>query len=242
VLQAGSQLAGRLTPIIAGQLLTSVQSPAGRGILLGGLPGVPPAAVVILGAGVLGTSAARAFVGLGAQVTVLEQDIKKLQQIEENLDGRVTTMISNEYNIERAVKFADVLLGAVMVPGRRSPILVSRKMVASMRPRSVIIDFSIDQGGCVETSRPTTLREQTYVEEGVIHHCVPNFTAVVSRTTSYAVTNAALPYLQAVADHGPLGAFRHEPALLKGFNLYQGRLANKEVADAMDRELEADLG
>jgi alanine dehydrogenase len=242
VLQAGSQLAGRLTPIIAGQLLTSVQPPGGRGILLGGLPGVPPAAVVILGSGVLGTSAARAFLGLGAQVTVLEKDVQKLQQLEENLGGRVTTMISNEYNVQRVVKFADVLLGAVMISGQRSPVLVTRQMVASMRPGSVIIDFSIDQGGCVETSRPTTLREQTYVEEDVIHHCVPNFTAVVSRTTTYAVTNAALPYLLAVADHGPLGALSHEPALLKGFNLYQGNLTNKEVADALGREVEADLG
>ncbi|HSG15294.1 MAG TPA: alanine dehydrogenase [Anaerolineae bacterium] len=242
VLQAGSQLAGRLTPIIAGQLLTSVQPPAGRGILLGGLPGVPPAAVVILGAGVLGTSAARAFLGLGAQVTVLEKDVQKLQQLEEALDGRVTTMISNAYNIERTVKFADVLLGAVMIPGRRSPVLVTREMVRSMRLGSVIIDFSIDQGGCVETSRPTTLRDQTFVEEGVIHHCVPNFTAAVSRTTSYAVTNAALPYLLAVADEGPLGALSHEPALVKGFNLYQGGLANKEVAAALGREVEADLG
>ncbi|MFN2221364.1 MAG: alanine dehydrogenase [Candidatus Promineifilaceae bacterium] len=241
VLQAGSQLAGRLTPVIAGQLLTSAQPPVGRGILLGGLPGVPPAAVVILGAGILGTSAARAFLGMGAQVTVLEKDVRKLQQLEENLGGRVTTMVSNEYNIERAVKFADVLLGAVMVPGRRSPILVSREMVASMRPGSVIIDFSIDQGGCVETSRPTTLRDQTYVEEGVIHHCVPNFTAVVGRTTSYAVTNAALPYLLAVAEHGPLGALRYRPELRKGFNLYQGRLVNRQVAAEMGREVEADL-
>ena len=135
----------------------------------------------------MGTSAARAFLGLGAQVTVLEKDVQKLQQLEENLGGRVTTMISNEYNIKRVVKFADVLLGAVMISGQRSPVLVTREMVASMRPGSVIIDFSIDQGGCVETSRPTTLDDPTYVAHEVVHYCVPNMTANVPRTASRAL-------------------------------------------------------
>jgi alanine dehydrogenase len=224
VLQPTSYIAGRLTPIIAGQLLTSVQPPVGRGILIGGLPGVPPAAVVIIGGGVLGASAARAFVGLGAQVTVLESDISKLEKLEEMLDGRITTMISNEYNLKRVAKFADVLIGAVMIPGRRSPILVTREMVRRMRPGSVIIDFAIDQGGCVETSRPKTLR-----------------TAVTGRTTSYAITNAALPYLMAVARHGMVGALEREPALVRGLNLYQGNLVHPEVAAALGREVEFNI-
>lgn len=238
VLRPASQIAGRMAPIIAGHLLTSVQPPAGRGILLSGLPGVPPAAVVILGAGVLGTSAARAFVGVGAQVTVLDRDVAKLQHLEDMLNGQITTMVSNEYNLNRVVQFADVLIGAVMIPGRRAPVLVSREMVRWMRPGSIIIDFAIDQGGCVETSRPTTLRDQTFVAEEVIHHCVPTMTAVVGRTTSYAITNAALPYLLAVAEFGPAEAAHRETALSRGINLLQGQLVHPEVARALGQTVE----
>ncbi|MGD2049051.1 MAG: alanine dehydrogenase, partial [Chloroflexota bacterium] len=159
-----SEIAGRLSPIIAGRLL--MNNKGGRGILLSGIPGVPPAAIVILGGGVLGFNAARAFLGLGAQVTVLDRDIRKLQHLDDAFSGRVTTMISIEYNLNRAIAFADVLVGCVLVPGQRAPVLVSREMVRQMRPGSVIIDFSIDQGGCVATSRPTTLRDQTYADEG----------------------------------------------------------------------------
>ena len=234
-----SEIAGRLAPIIAGQLIMNTHG--GRGTLLSGLPGVPPAAVVVLGAGVLGVNAARAFLGLGAQVTILDRDIHRLQKLDDVLGGRVTTMISNEYNLQRAVEFADVLVGCVLIPGRRAPILVRREMVRRMRSRSVIIDYSIDQGGCVETSRPTTLRDQTYVEEGVIHFCVPNTTAAVARTTSYAITNAALPYLLAIGQYGLLGQHRHMAALGLGMNLYKGRLSNASVASALGRKLEIDL-
>jgi alanine dehydrogenase len=150
-------------------------------------------------------------------------------------------MISNEYNLQRAVEFADVLVGCVLIAGQRAPVLVSREMVRRMRPGSAIIDFSIDQGGCVETSRPTTLRDQTYTEEGVIHSCIPNLTAMVARTTSYAITNAALPYLLAVAEHGLLGSYRVIPSLIQGINLYQGALAHAGIAAAMGRELDTDL-
>ncbi len=209
-----SEVAGRLTPIIAGQLLMSTHSQrrpmgrlsagesGGRGILLSGIPGVPPAAIVILGGGVLGSSAARAFLGLGAQVTVLDADVKRLRHLDDIFGGRITTMLSNEYNLNRVVEFADVLVGCVLVPGRRAPVLISRDMVRRMRHGSVIIDFAIDQGGCVQTSRPTTLRDQTFVDEGVIHHCVPNMTATVARTASHALTNAVLPYLQSVGAYG----------------------------------------
>lgn len=234
-----SEIAGRLAPIIAGQLMMNTHG--GRGTLLTGLPGVPPAAVVILGAGVLGINAARAFLGLGAQVIVLDRDVRKLQKLDETFHGRVITMISNEFNLHRAADFADVLVGCILVPGQRAPILLSREMVRRMRPRSVLMDFSIDQGGCAETSRPTTLRDPTYVEEGVIHFCVPNVTASVARTTSYAITNAALPYLLAIGRHGLLGQHRHMIALSQGMNLYKGKLSNIVVAGALGREIEIDL-
>lgn len=234
-----SEIAGRLSPIIAGRLL--MNNKGGRGILLSGIPGVPPAAIVILGGGVLGVNAARAFLGLGAQVTVLDRDIRKLQHLDDAFGGRVTTMISIEYNLNRAIAFADVLVGCVLVPGQRAPVLVSREMVRQMRPGSVIIDFSIDQGGCVATSRPTTLRDQTFVDEGVIHFCVPNYTAAVARTASHALTNAVVPYLLAVGESGLLGALKLEPSLVRGINLYQGGLAHPGVASALGRELETDL-
>ncbi|RME44847.1 MAG: alanine dehydrogenase [Caldilineae bacterium] len=239
VLLPTSQVAGRLAPIIAGRLLTT--RGGGRGILLSGIPGVPPAAVVILGAGVLGTNAARAFLGLGAQVTVLDKDARKLQQLDDLLGGRVTTMLSTEYNLRRAVAFADVLVGAVLVPGRRAPVLVTREMVRRMRPGSVIIDFAIDSGGCVETSRPTSLRGQTFVEEGVIHHCVPNMPAAVARTASYALTNAALPYLLAIGQEGLEGALQNHLPLRRGVNLLRGELASPALAAALGRTPEVDL-
>lgn len=222
-----SEITGRLAPVLAGQLLMTTSN-GGRGALLSGIPGVPAAAVIIIGGGVLGSNAARAFLGLGAQVTVLDQDIRKLQRLDELYNGQITTMLSNDYNLRRVVEFADVLVGAVLVPGRRAPLLVSRDMVRRMRPGSVILDFAIDQGGCVETSRPTTLRDQTYVEEHVIHHCVPNITAAVARTASHALTNAIQPYLLAVANHGLEDALNLHPALRPGLAVCQGKLTNTE--------------
>ncbi len=245
ILLTASEVAGRLAPHVAANLLRSNQDfPGGRnglGILLSGLPGVPPAAVVIVGGGVLGFNAARAFVGAGAEVIVLDKRVQKLRQFDQEFGGRVTTMFSNEYNLKRVVKFADVLVGAIFVHGQRAPILVTREMVRSMKPGSVIIDFSIDQGGCVETSRPTTLRDPAYVAEGVIHHCVPNLTASIARTTSHAVSNAALPYLLNIAGNGLLGAIKADPALVQGINLYQGSLVHPVVAAALGQEAEGDL-
>lgn len=241
VLVSASQVAGRLAPALAGQLLRSDRGTPGqqqgRGILLAGIPGVPPAAVVIIGGGTLGSNAAGAFMGMGAEVTVLDRNLRKLQYIDERFNGRVTTMFANKYNLQRAVKFADVLVGAVLLPGQRAPILVTREMVRSMRPGSVIIDFSIDEGGCVETSRPTTLRDPSYLYEGVVHYCVPNMTSVVARTTSYAVTNAALPYLRSIGEYGILGALQRQPGLRRGINLYQGELTHVQVAAALGRKV-----
>ncbi|MDR7422864.1 MAG: alanine dehydrogenase [Armatimonadota bacterium] len=222
VLHPTSEVAGRLAPIIAGSLLETMTCrapegrPEGRGILLGGVPGVPPANVVILGAGVVGGNAARAFLGLGAQVTVLDANIARLQALDERLGGRVITMPATPLAVEKATAFADVLIGAVYVPGQRAPVLVTREMVRAMRPRAVIVDFSIDQGGCVETSRPTTHRDPVFVEEGVIHYCVPNVPARVARTGSHALTNVSLPYLLEIGRAGPEAAFRANRALRRG--------------------------
>ncbi len=195
VLLAASEIAGRLAPIIAGNLL---MSDGGRGVLLGGLPGIPPAAVVVLGAGVLGSTAAHAFLGVGAQVVILDNDIDKLRGLEKELNGHVTTMYATPTNINRAVLFADVLVGAAAVAGERAPLLVQESQVKAMRRGSIIIDYAIDEGGCIATSRPTTRRNPTFTTHQVIHYCVPNITAAVGRTTSKAITYAALPYLLGV--------------------------------------------
>lgn len=232
-----SEIAGRLAPVIAGQLLMTTAG--GRGALLSGIPGVPPAAVVIFGGGILGSNTARAFLGTGAQVTVLDHEIRRLQRIDTLFAGKVTTMVASEYNIRRAVRYADVLVGAVLQPGQRAPILVEKEMVRQMRPGAVIIDFAIDQGGCIATSRPTTLRSPTYVELGVTHYCVPNVTASVARTTSYAINNAALSYLLNMVDL-PDG-LAQVPALARGVNLYQGKLAHPGIAAALGKEIDKQL-
>lgn len=234
-----SEVAGRLAPFVAGQLLMS--NNGGRGTLLSGIPGVPRGAVAIIGGGVLGSNAARAFLNMGAQVVVLDSDMERLQRLDETLNGRVTTMISSGYNLERVTEFADVVVGAVLTPGRRAPLLITRKMIQRMRPGAVIIDFSIDQGGFAETSRPTTLRDPFYIVDGIIHHCVPNMTAAVARTTSYGLTNALLPYLVDLGDRGLNGLLKSKPHFASGINLIQGKIANREVAQALGRELEIDL-
>lgn len=222
VLIPTSQVAGRMAPTIAGQLLTSMMG--GRGILLSGIPGVPPAAVIIIGAGVLGTSAARAFLGVGAQVTVLDNQFTKLESLENVFGGQITTLLSTHYNLDRVLRFADVVVGAVLVPGQRSPILLTRKMLRTMRSRAVFIDYSIDQGGCAETSRPTTHRDPTFVEEGVIHYCVPNVPARVARTASHALTNAALPHLLEIGARGVEGALEADAALRRGLQVRAGMI------------------
>jgi alanine dehydrogenase len=222
VLAAASTVAGRMAPIIAGPLLESAGG--GRGILLSGIPGVPPAAVVIIGAGVVGTNATRAFIGVGAQVTVLDNNYGKLEVVDREFDGRATTLLATRYNLDRVLRFADVVVGAVLVPGQRAPVLLTRKMIRTMRPRAVFIDFSIDQGGCAETSRLTTHRDPTYVEEGVIHYCVPNITARVARTASHALTNASLPHLLEIGARGVEGALEADVSLRRGVQVRAGKI------------------
>ncbi len=239
VLQPMSEVAGRLAPIIAGQMLMTTVG--GRGTLLGGIPGVTRGSVVILGAGVLGTNAARAFLGLGAQVIVLDNNIGKLEHVDELLDGRVTTLLATQHNLDRISEFADVLVGAIQVSGRRAEQLVTADMVRRMRSGSVIIDFAIDDGGCIATSRPTTLNDPVFRVDDVLHYCVPNATASVARTTSYGLTNALLPYLLEMGEFGIIGLLDHRPGFAHGINLYQGNLANPEVAAALGRPVAAKI-
>ncbi|MSP11532.1 MAG: alanine dehydrogenase [Chloroflexi bacterium] len=238
VLTSSSEVAGRLAPIIAGQMLCS---PGGHGLLLSGVPGVPPAEVVIIGAGVVGTNAAQGFQGLGAQVLVLDNNAERLRRLHESCGSRVATMMASPYNIEKVVSFADVIILSVLIPGARAPILLSRAMVERMKPGSVIIDFAIDQGGASETSRPTTLQDPIYREAGVLHYCVPNMPALVARTASHALTNASLPYVLTIAHQGTEKAIRMQPDLARGVNVYQGRLANPEVAAALGLTPEVNL-
>ncbi len=219
-----SQAAGRMLPQVAATLLQNDHG--GKGILLGGVPGVPPAEVVIVGAGTVGTHAARAFLGLGANVYVLDHDLNRLQQIDRALDSRVVTMVSHTFNLNKVVKFADVLVGAVLMPGARAPMVISREMVRSMKPRSVIMDISIDQGGCVETSRPTTHRDPTFIVEDILHYCVPNMTAVTARTATHAFNNAAWPYIQAIARQGLEAALQLDAELARGVNTRNGQIVS----------------
>ena len=221
VLRPSSQIGGAMAAEVAARLLHSDQG--GRGILLGGIPGVPPAEVVILGAGTVGTYAARAFTGLGAHVTVLDKDVNALQRISQ-CGMNVVTLLSTERNIVRCCEFANVLIGAVLVPGSRAPVLVSRETVRKMKPRSVIIDLSIDEGGCVETSRPTMHDHPSYIEENVIHYCVPNMPGIVARTATHGYVNVATPYILKIANLGIEKAIAEDPAIEVAVNTYQGEL------------------
>ncbi|MBT3323488.1 MAG: alanine dehydrogenase [Anaerolineae bacterium] len=221
VLRPLSQIGGVMAAQTAARLLQNKWG--GRGILLGLIPGVPPAEVVILGAGVSGTCAAQAFLGLGAHVTLLDNDMNALQVVADKLCG-VVTMVSTPHNIERSTAYADVVVGAVLLSGERSPILVTRKMVRAMKPRSVILDISIDQGGCFETSRPTTHETPVYIEEEVTHYCVPNMAGVVARTATHAFVNAAMPYIIELADNGIAKAIESNPAIALATRAHLGQL------------------
>ncbi len=234
VLRTMSEVTGRMAPQLAATYLQS--NWGGRGVLLSGVPGIPPARVAILGGGVLGTNAARAFIGLGADVYVLDRDLENLRRIDGTFQGCVTTMIAYPFNIARVAAFVEVLIGAVLVPGARTPILVTREMVRAMKRGAVILDFSIDQGGCVETSRPTTLRDPVFIEEGVVHFCVPNAPGVLPRTATHAFLNAAWPYIRVMADLGLEAAMADMPALARGIATHEGRIVNEALAAAYATE------
>lgn len=221
--KALAQVGGQMVPQIAARLLQNESG--GKGILLGGVTGVPPAEVVIIGAGTAGSTATHAFIGIGAQVSVLDNDLKALQRIHDRYRG-IVTLIANPVNVARACAYADVVVGSVLIPGERAPIVVTRQIVQSMKPRSIIIDVSIDEGGCVETSRPTTHDQPTFIEEGVIHYCVPNIPGIVARTSTHAFINTALPFLQEMADKGVDQAIADNPAIEKGLNIHQGKMVH----------------
>jgi alanine dehydrogenase len=223
VLAAASQVAGRMLPGVAAHLLQNNEG--GHGLLLGGVPGVPAATVVVVGAGIVGTNAARAFEGVGADVRVMDMDLRRLQALEEH-GFKGQTIIAYEFNVARVIRDADVLVGSVLIPGSRAPLIVTREMVRTMKPRSVIIDVAIDQGGCVETSRPTSYQNPTYIEEGVIHYCVPNMTGVVARTATHAINNAAWPFIRLTAQLGLDGAVAEDAALRRGLNVYKGEIVH----------------
>lgn len=215
-----SKIGGQLSVQVAARLMQNDHG--GRGILLGGVAGVPPAEVVVIGAGVVGTTAADTFARIGAHVTLLDIDLRKLQNVQDRMLYPIVTMLATPYNVKRACTYADVLIGAVLVPGARAPNVVTREMVRSMKPRSLILDMSIDQGGCVETSRPTNHGSPTFVEEGVTHYCVPNMSGVLGRTASHALFIGAYPYLETIAAEGIQRSIEKIPAIEKGINTLFG--------------------
>jgi alanine dehydrogenase len=223
-----SEVAGRMSIQVGAHCLEKEQG--GIGVLLGGVPGVPPGRVTILGGGVVGTTAARMAVGLGARVTVLDKSLARLAQLDELFDGRVQTAYANLNAIEHHVLDADLVVGAVLVPGAAAPRLVSRTLVGGMRKGSVVVDVAIDQGGCFETARPTTHAQPTYVEEGVVHYCVTNMPGAVARTSAFALNNATLPFVLALADKGWVTALIDDPHLRAGLNVHRGQLTHAAVA------------
>ncbi len=230
ILQPMSEVAGRLSVQIGAHYLERTHG--GRGVLLGGVPGVASGKVVVLGAGVVGTQAIRIAVGLGAQVTVFNLDRGRLEVLDALYEGRVVTMAPDPAWLEAAVLEADLVIGAVMVTGARTPVLVKRETVRRMKKGAVIVDVSVDQGGCVETTRPTSHSDPIYTVDGVLHYAVPNIPGIVPHTATFALTNASLPFILRLAESGPEQAVRTDPALAKGLNLAYGRVTCRAVAEA----------
>ncbi len=225
-----SQIAGRMAAQVAATYLQRTNGGCGK--LMGGVPGVRPANVVVIGGGTVGTNAAQIALGMGAQVTVVDVIADRLRYLSEVLHGNLTTLSSNPRNVAEAVAQADAVIGAVLLPGAKAPRLVTRAMVERMKPGSVIVDVAVDQGGCVETSRVTSHSEPTFLVNGVVHYCVPNIPGVVPWTSTYALSNATLSYTLRLANLGVLEAVRADPALAKGVNTYLGHLTYQAVADA----------
>jgi alanine dehydrogenase len=225
-----SEIAGRLAAQAGAYFLEKPLG--GRGLLLGGVPGVSPGKVVVIGGGMVGYNAAVIALGLGAKVTILERSIDRMRHLEEVLGSRVTLLMSSSLQIEESVADADVVIGAVLIPGALAPRLVTRDMVREMKEGSVVADVAIDQGGCVETSRPTTHSEPVYVVDGVTHYCVANMPGAVPITSTKALTNATLPYVEAIAEHGLAEAVTRDPALARGVNVLDGKITYEAVAEA----------
>ena len=225
-----SEVAGRLATQMGAWTLEKSQG--GRGILLGGVPGVPPAKVVVLGGGIVGYNAALVAVGMKADVWVLDKSVERMRELETMLEGRVTLAMSTKLELDQAISAADLVVGAVLIPGARAPKLITRHMLGLMTPGSVIVDVAIDQGGCTETSRPTTHSDPIYVVDGIVHYCVANMPGAVPITSTKALTNVTLPYVEAIADHGLANAVARDRALALGVNVLGGRVTYEAVADA----------
>jgi alanine dehydrogenase len=232
-----SEVAGRMSMQVGANCLQKANG--GFGVLLGGVPGVEPARVVILGGGVSGTHAAEMAVGLRADVTVVDRSVKRLRELSSIFGSRLKTVYSTAQAIDELVRNADLVIGAVLIAGAAAPKLVTRAMVKRMKPGAVLVDIAIDQGGCFETSRPTTHAKPTYVLDGVIHYCVTNMPGAVPRTSTFALTNATLPYVKALADHGWRKALANDSGLAHGLNVHAGHLTHKAVASALELDYRA---
>lgn len=225
-----SEVAGRLAPQVGAYHL--MRSAGGRGVLPGGVPGTQPAKAVVIGGGVSGWNATQIAIGLGFHVTLLDKDINKLREADKVFGTQVRAIMSNSFELEKAVLDADLVVGAVLIPGAKAPKLVTNELVARMKPGSVLVDIAIDQGGCFEDSRPTTHAEPTFTVHESVFYCVANMPGAVPNTSTYALTNATLPYIVELADHGWAEALRRDPALAKGLNTHDGKVVYREVAEA----------
>lgn len=235
LLKPMSEVAGRMSIQIGAQFLEKTYG--GKGVLLGGVPGVPPAEVVIIGGGTVGTNAAKMAVGMGARVTIIDINANRLEYIDDIFGSKVTTLMSNSYNIAEAVSKADLLIGAVLIPGAKAPHLVTEEMVKNMKQGSVIVDVAIDQGGSIETiDRTTTHDNPTFEKHGVIHYAVPNIPGAVPRTSTFALTNVTLPYALELANKGYEKAIKENKSLQRGVNVFEGKLTYKAVAQALNLE------
>jgi len=229
-----SEIAGRLAAQAGAYFLEKPLG--GRGLLLGGVPGVAPGRVLVIGGGIVGYNAAVIAIGLGANVTILERSIDRMRHLDEILSGRVNLVMSSSLQIAESIKDSDVVIGAVLIPGARAPKLITREMLRDMKEGSVFCDVAIDQGGCAETSRPTTHSEPVYEVEGVTHYCVANMPGAVPITATKALTNATLPYVEAIAEHGLREAVARDPSLARGVNVVDGKITYEAVAEAHNLE------
>jgi alanine dehydrogenase len=228
-----SEVAGRMSVQVGASYLEKERG--GRGILLGGVPGVPPANVTILGGGIVGTNAARIALGFGAKTTLIDMNLNRLRELEDIFGGRIYTLASNSYNIAQATREADLLIGGVLIPGATAPKLVTRAMVSRMKKGAVIVDVAIDQGGCVETARPTSHSNPSYVVDGVVHYCVTNMPGAVPHTSTLALTNSTFPYLLRIANLGARESLQQDAGLAEGLNTWMGTLTYRGVAESQHR-------
>ena len=228
-----SEVAGRMSVQVGATYLEKEHG--GRGILLGGVPGVPPAHVTILGGGVVGTNAAKIALGFGAKVTLVDVNLNRLRELDDIFNGRLYTLASNSYNVAHATKEADLVIGGVLIPGATAPRIVTRAMVADMKKGAVIVDVAIDQGGCVETARPTSHSNPSYVVDGVVHYCVTNMPGAVPHTSTLALTNSTFPYLLRIANLGAREALKQDAGLAEGLNTWMGTLTYRGVAESQQR-------